>query len=69
MKQPIHFIETCETHGLPIKGEVALAPEGVLHCCCAPCSSAILEWMLNNGVRPVLYFCNPNILLGFFYKF
>lgn len=33
----------------------------LLHCCCAPCSSAILEWMLNNGIRPVLYYCNPNI--------
>lgn len=36
-------------------------PNYLLHCCCAPCSSAILEWMLNNGVRPVLYYCNPNI--------
>lgn len=33
----------------------------LLHCCCAPCSSAILEWMLHNDVRPVLYYCNPNI--------
>lgn len=33
----------------------------LLHCCCAPCSSAILEWMINNDIRPVLYYCNPNI--------
>ncbi len=33
----------------------------LLHCCCAPCSSAIIEWMLRNGIRPVLYYCNPNI--------
>lgn len=33
----------------------------LLHCCCAPCCSAIVEWMLANGVRPVLYFSNPNI--------
>jgi len=33
----------------------------LLHCCCAPCSSAILEWMLNNDVQPVLFYCNPNI--------
>ena len=33
----------------------------LLHCCCAPCSSAILEWMLNNGVKPVIFYCNPNI--------
>ena len=33
----------------------------LLHCCCAPCSSAILEWMLGNDVQPVIYYCNPNI--------
>lgn len=33
----------------------------LLHCCCAPCSSAILEWMLNNDVQPVLFYSNPNI--------
>lgn len=40
-------------------------PEGVervlLHACCAPCSSAIVEWMLANGVRPTIYYFNPNI--------
>jgi len=33
----------------------------LLHCCCAPCSGAIVEWMLGNGIRPTLYYCNPNI--------
>ena len=33
----------------------------LLHCCCAPCSSAILEWMLARNIRPTLYYCNPNI--------
>ena len=33
----------------------------LLHSCCAPCSAAILEWMLNNDVRPVIFYCNPNI--------
>lgn len=40
-------------------------PEGVdrvlLHTCCAPCSSAIIEWMMAHGVRPTIYYCNPNI--------
>ena len=40
-------------------------PEGVsevlLHACCAPCSSAIVEWMLANGIRPTIYYYNPNI--------
>lgn len=33
----------------------------LLHACCAPCSSAILEWMLDNNYQPILYFYNPNI--------
>ena len=33
----------------------------LLHCCCAPCSSAIIEWMMQNDYRPVLFFSNPNI--------
>ena len=33
----------------------------LLHACCAPCSSAIVEWMLQNGVRPTIFYYNPNI--------
>ena len=33
----------------------------LLHTCCAPCSSAIIECLLQHGVRPVIYYCNPNI--------
>ena len=33
----------------------------ILHCCCAPCSAAIIEWLLGEGIRPVLFFYNPNI--------
>ena len=36
-------------------------PKVLLHCCCAPCSSAIIEWMMANAYEPVLYYCNPNI--------
>ena len=40
-------------------------PEGLsqvlLHACCAPCSSAIVEWMLQHDVRPTIYYFNPNI--------
>lgn len=35
--------------------------EVLLHTCCAPCSSAIIECMLKNGIKPVIYYCNPNI--------
>lgn len=33
----------------------------LLHTCCAPCSSAIVECLMANGVEPVIYYCNPNI--------
>ena len=33
----------------------------LLHTCCAPCSSAIIECMMQNGITPVIYYCNPNI--------
>lgn len=40
-------------------------PEGadrlLLHTCCAPCSSAIIECLLNHRIRPTIYYCNPNI--------
>ena len=33
----------------------------LLHTCCAPCSGAIIEWMLANDYVPTIYYCNPNI--------
>ena len=33
----------------------------LLHTCCAPCSSAIIECLLDNGITPLVYYCNPNI--------
>ena len=33
----------------------------LLHTCCAPCSSAIIECLMQNGITPVIYYCNPNI--------
>lgn len=45
--------------------DIIQAPMGetkvLLHTCCAPCSSAIIECMLQNGITPVIYYCNPNI--------
>ena len=45
-------------------------PEGIdlkksrilLHCCCAPCSTAILEWMVEEGLRAGVFFSNSNIV-------
>ena len=33
----------------------------LLHACCAPCSSAIVEWLLAHDVQPTIYYYNPNI--------
>ena len=33
----------------------------LLHACCAPCSSAIVEWLLQHDVRPTIFYYNPNI--------
>lgn len=33
----------------------------LLHSCCAPCSSAILEFFLKNDILPTVYYCNSNI--------
>ena len=33
----------------------------LLHCCCAPCSGAIVESLVESGIRPGLFFSNSNI--------
>lgn len=40
---------------LPVEGKV------LLHCCCAPCSSAILECMKDNALDVTVFFSNSNI--------
>jgi len=48
-----------------MKQPAIVIPEGcrevLLHACCAPCSSAIVEWLMQNGVRPTIFYYNPNI--------
>ena len=40
-------------------------PDGLqkvlLHACCAPCSSAIVEWLVAHNITPIIYYYNPNI--------
>ena len=43
--------------GCNLEGEKIL-----LHCCCAPCSTAIIEWMVGEGLRPGIFFSNSNIV-------
>ena len=33
----------------------------LLHSCCAPCSSAILEFFLHNDITPTVFYSNSNI--------
>lgn len=37
------------------------ADKVLLHTCCAPCSSAIVECLLRNGITPVIFYSNDNI--------
>ncbi len=37
------------------------AREVLLHSCCAPCSAAVVECMTASGIRPTVFFFNPNI--------
>ena len=37
------------------------ADKVLLHTCCAPCSSAIIECLMQHSITPVIYYCNPNI--------
>ena len=50
---------------LKAKQSSIIIPEGctrvLLHACCAPCSSAIVEWLLAHQIEPVIYYYNPNI--------
>lgn len=52
------------------KKEAILVPEGLmdveqgrllLHACCAPCSSAIVEWLVEHDIHPTIFYYNPNI--------
>lgn len=43
--------------GCDLKGSRIL-----LHCCCGPCSTAILEWLVEEGIRPGVFFSNSNIV-------
>jgi len=54
----------CTTH--PMRPSVLLAPpfvdeRVVLHSCCAPCSAAVLAILIERGITPVVFYCNPNI--------
>ena len=48
-----------------MKKPAIIVPDGcrevLLHACCAPCSSAIVEWLVQHDIRPMIFYYNPNI--------
>lgn len=50
---------------MKMKNPAIIVPDGLkevlLHACCAPCSSAIVEWLLAHDVCPTIFYYNPNI--------
>ena len=49
--------EARETHPLPRNGSKSV----LLHSCCAPCSGAMVEAMIDRGLKVTIFFYNPNI--------
>ena len=55
-KEQYKFVKLTLPNGCKAEGHTVL-----LHACCAPCSSAIVECMLRNGMKPTVFFSNSNI--------
>ena len=66
----LRFVMEMPNGNIHKKGFIPEPPEGcdlskeriLLHCCCAPCSTAIIEWMVGAGLRPGIFFSNSNIV-------
>jgi predicted adenine nucleotide alpha hydrolase (AANH) superfamily ATPase len=56
MPKTLHHSKKKEILQVPMEETKVL-----LHTCCAPCSSAIIECLMQNGITPTIYYCNPNI--------
>lgn len=56
MPKTLHHSKKNEIFQVPMEETKVL-----LHTCCAPCSSAIIECLMQNGITPTIYYCNPNI--------
>ena len=55
----------CCTFAPKMKKSSIIVPQGLkrvlLHACCAPCSSAIVEWLCTHEIEPIIFYFNPNI--------
>ena len=52
------FIEVMKKPAIIVPEDIR---EVLLHACCAPCSSAIVEWLVQHDIRPTIFYYNPNI--------
>ena len=65
MAQNLHISEIFTTFATKMKKSSIIVPQGMrhvlLHACCAPCSSAIVEWLCAHEIEPIIFYFNPNI--------
>ena len=66
MAQNLRMCSFCCTFATKMKKSSIIVPQGLkrvllLHACCAPCSSAIVEWLCAHEIEPVIFYFNPNI--------
>ena len=65
MAQNLHISEIFTTFATKMKMSSIIVPQGMrrvlLHACCAPCSSAIVEWLCAHEIEPIIFYFNPNI--------
>lgn len=56
------IINTVMKTNIPIVEAPLGADRVLLHACCAPCSSAVIECLLKSGITPTIYYSNSNIV-------
>lgn len=65
MAQNLRISEKNTNFAPKMKKSSIIVPQGMrrvlLHACCAPCSSAIVEWLCAHEIEPIIFYFNPNI--------
>ena len=65
MAQNLRISEKNTNFAPKMKMSSIIVPQGMrrvlLHACCAPCSSAIVEWLCAHEIEPIIFYFNPNI--------
>lgn len=65
MAQNLRISKKNTNFATKMKKSSIIVPQGMrrvlLHACCAPCSSAIVEWLCAHEIEPIIFYFNPNI--------